>query len=239
MKILTLDIETSPNKGWAFNVWQNNMLANQIIEPTKMLTWAAKFLGKKVEYRTFEDPDFHTKLYDMWNHADAIVTYNGDKFDLRHIKREFVTHKFPPPRPPASIDLIKTVKQNFCFPHNSLAYVGSKLLGETKLETGGFDLWPSFMDGDPKARRVMERYNKKDTTLTEKLYLYLRPWIKNHPYLNELPAHLGDEDYEYECPACGSWDTEHKRPRRTRCFAIRLVSCNKCGHWADGTRKKM
>jgi DNA polymerase elongation subunit (family B) len=242
MRILTLDIETSPHEAYAFQVWQANIAHGQIKKPTYMLSWAAKFLDEKVGdmvYRDCDAPDFLTKLYDMLTQADIIVSYNGDKFDLKHIKREFIEDGFAPLRPYASVDLLKHVKANFNFPHNKLDYVASVLLGKRKLQTGGFDLWPAFMSGDPKARKVMERYNRGDVKITEALYKFMRPWIKNHPNVGPVPELLGDEDDVYECPCCGSWKTEQKRPRRTRCFAIRQVSCTKCGAWADGKRKKL
>ncbi len=240
MKILTLDIETSPHEGYTWGVWQQNIAAGQIIVPTTILTYAAKFLDKKkIVYRTWRDEDMYETLANLLNEADVIVTYNGDKFDLKHINREFVTGGIKPPRPCASVDLLQVVRKRFNFPHNGLDYVCSKLLGETKLETGGFDLWPKFMDSDPKAERVMKRYNIKDTVLTEKLYLKLRPWILNHPYAGNITVAIDDEWHSYYCPACGSSDTIPHRPRRTRCFAIRTVNCNSCGAWFDGKRRKL
>lgn len=242
-KILTLDIETSPHKGYAFNVWQNNMLPNQIIKPTQMLTWSAKWIADKparTVYRDLDSPDFLTKLHDMMGDADLIVGYNHDKFDLRHINREFVEEGLLPPRPCATVDLLKVVKRRFCFPHNRLDYVCSVLLDERKLETGGFDLWPAFMDGDKKARKLMQRYNKQDVLLTEKLYKFLRPWIINHPYIGGPPVHIDDAFETYRCPSCHTDDsTQKERPRFTRCFAIRQVNCTSCGAWFDGKRKKV
>lgn len=240
-KILTLDIETSPNQGYAFNVWQNNMMPGQIIKPTYMLSWSAKFLGeKKAYYRDDSMHDMHSKLHELLAEADMIVTYNGDKFDMRHINREFVERGFPRPRPLASVDMLKVVKRMFCFPHNRLDYVCSVLMGETKLETGGFDLWPAFMAGDPKARKLMKKYNVKDVRLTEKLYKQLRGWIPNHPYIVDTPDIIEDDDIEYQCGTCSSKNTtKAPRPRRTRCFLIRVYQCDDCGAWHDGKRKKV
>lgn len=242
MNILTLDIETSPHEGYAFNVWQNNMLPNQIIKPTQMLSWSAKWLGDKQSaamYRSYRDEDCHTLLHELLSNADMIVSYNGDKFDMRHINREFVERGFPRPRPIASVDLLKTVKKMFNFPHNRLDYVCSVLLGETKLETGGFDLWPAFMAGDPKAEKTMRKYNIKDVLLTEKLYKHLRGWIPNHPFASSTQIEMGDSRSDYACGTCESKDIRLDRPRRTRCFAIRTFQCNTCGAWHDGKRKKL
>lgn len=240
-RILTLDIETSPHDVWAFNVWKTNIMPVHIKEPTKMLTWAAKFYGeKKVIYRSFRDEDFLSVLHDLFDRTDILLTYNGDKFDIPHINREFLLGGLPPPRPVASVDLLRVVKQRFSFPHNRLDYVASVILGEKKLETGGFDLWPAFMEGDQKAIRVMKRYNIGDVRLQDRLYGALRPWIKNHPYSGPVDGDMGDSTADYECPACqGDWSLVLMRPRRTRCFAIRQVRCTGCGHWFDGKRRKI
>jgi uncharacterized protein YprB with RNaseH-like and TPR domain len=242
MRILTLDIETSPIEAYAWNVWQQNIAAGQIKEPTYMLSYALKVNNGKTVYRSFRDSDFLDVLYAHMTVADAIVTYNGDKFDLLHINREFIEAGYPPLRPVPSIDLLKVVKKNFKFPHNRLDYVCSVLLGEKKLETGGFDLWPEFIKGEPKALRTMERYNKRDTSLTWRLYKFLRPWIRNHPYVGKADTCIADADMVYECPVCGSIASQREQQqRRTRCFAIRQVRCESedCGHWFDGKRKKI
>ena len=240
MKILTLDIETSPHEAFAFQVWQANISSGQIINPTYMLSWSAKYLDskKKPIVRTCYDEDCHELLHELLNEADAVIGYNSDKFDLTHINREFVERGFLPTKPLAQIDMLKVVKSRFNFPHNRLDYVASIILGRKKLETGGFDLWPAFMAQDPKAIKLMCKYNIQDVVLTEDLYVALRPWIKNHPNLIDFNVDFGDELDDYECPtACGG-KVVRKAQRRTRCFAIRQVQCE-CGHWYDGKRKKL
>jgi len=237
--ILTIDIETSPHDAWSFRVWGTNILPFHIKTPTKMLSYAYKINEGKTVYRMHEDDDFLSLLYDELSNADAVVTYNGDKFDLKHINREFIEAGYTPLRPIPSIDLLKTVKKRFDFPHNKLDYVARVLLDEKKLDTGGFDLWPAFMAGEPAALARMKRYNKKDTVLTWKLYKFLRPWIINHPFLGADKT-IDDADMVYECPVCSHKNRQVPDiQRRTRCFAIRQVRCDDCGHWFDGKRTKL
>ena len=239
MRILTLDVETSPHDAWSFNVWQTNLRPEHLKEPTKILTWAAKLLGKKdVYYREHTDADFLERLHALMSYADVIVTYNGDKFDLPHINREFVEAGLPPVRPFASIDMLKVVRKRFKWPHNRLDYVCSRLLGARKLQTGGFDLWPAFMNGDERARKIMRRYNIRDVRLTERLYKRLKQWVAAHPYVGPV-VDPDDAHVRYECPACSSEKTTHERPRRTRCYSIRNVLCAKCGTWSEGMRRKI
>jgi DNA polymerase elongation subunit (family B) len=241
-RILTLDIETSPHMAYAFNVWQTNILPNALLQPTYMLSWAAKWLGdpkKKTVYRMFEDKDSLSTLHEMICEADIIVSYNGEKFDMRHIHREFVENGLSRPRPNAHVDMLKVVKKMFNFPHNRLDYIADVLLGEKKLETGGFSLWPEFMEGLPKARKTMKKYNIQDVVITEKLYHKLRGWIPNHPFAGGVDMDMGDSADDYTCATCGSGEITLHRPRRTRCFAIRTLQCNECDAWADGKRRKL
>ena len=239
MKILTLDIETSPHEAYAFQVWQANISSGQIIAPTYMLSWSARWLGSKRApiIRTCYEADHHELLHELLNEADMVVGYNQDKFDLRHINREFVERGMLPTKPVASVDMLKVVKNRFLFPHNRLDYVAKQILGEQKLETGGFDLWPAFMQGDKKAIRLMKKYNQKDVVLTERLYVKLRQWVKNHPNMCDFEIDFGEEP-EYSCPTGCGGKVVRKDQRRTRCFAIRQLQCE-CGHWHEGKRKKL
>lgn len=240
MNILTLDIETAPSEVYAWQMWKTNIAPNQIITPGGMMTYAAKWYGKKqVVYKTWEDEDFYETLHDMMNEADLIVGYNHEKFDLRYINAEFVQRGFFPTRPVPTIDLFKVVKKHFHFPHYRLDYVAQRLLGKSKIDTGGFELWPAFIAGEPQARRLMKRYNRADTCLTEELYDRLLPWIFNHPFMGDGHVIIEDTLIDYQCPACNSYEVKRERPRRTRCYAIRVVHCQACGSWFDGKRKKL
>lgn len=240
MRILTLDIETTPNEGYFWRAFKTNIASNHLNVPAEMLSYAAKWLGHKhvVVRRQDEGRYFLETLWELINQADAVVTYNGDGFDLKHINREFARNGFPPARPVASIDLYKTVKTQFSLPYNSLDYACEYFLGKRKLDTGGFELWRGVMEGNEAAWKKMLRYNKRDTQLTEELYIFLRPWIRQHPFVSETPE-LPDLASDYCCPACASKKVELHRPRRTRCFAIRQVRCMTCGNWFDGKRKKI
>lgn len=234
MSILVLDIETAPHKGTFFQTYKAFLTSQNIDEPTYMLCWAAKFVGKRKVYygRTVEE------LSGLIEQADAVVTYNGDHFDLKHINRELAHAGLPPVRPVASIDLFKVIKKHFYLPSNRLEYVARYFLGKQKVSDMNYEDWKGCMLDRPKSWRKMKKYNIQDTRLTEELYLFLRPWIRNHPYVGETPE-LPDLTTDYECPACGSRKLELERPRRTRCYAIRVVRCKDCGTYFDGKRKKI
>ena len=152
MKILTLDIETAPNLVYCWGLWNQNISIDNIVKPTYMLSWSAKWLGqKRITYRDFEAEDFLTLIYDMLEEADAVVTYNGIAFDMKHLNREFVEAGMQPPHMPQNIDLLKTIRKQFKFPSNKLDYVANRLLGKKKVHVeyryGSTVCWGTTMRG--------------------------------------------------------------------------------------------
>src|SRR5690606_41747736 len=72
--------------------------------------------------------------------ADAVIHFNGQRFDIPHLNREFVEAGLTPPSPYSQIDLLKVVKKNFRFPSNKLDYVTKKLGLDHKVQNGGHQL---------------------------------------------------------------------------------------------------
>lgn len=238
-KILTLDIETNQHRGRFWGTFKQNIDPMRIDSPTRTLTWSAKWLGGAAVAMHEDDPQFLERLYDMLDKADAVITYNGDGFDLPHLRREFIRAGYPPLRPIVSIDLYRIVKKLFKLPSYRLDYVAYWLFDERKLETGGIGLWDGVEAGEEKAIRKMLRYNIKDVRLTERVYKHIKPWMTNHPHLLNKDVFIDDAHVDYACASCGSKHVSRERPRRTRCYAIRLVRCTNCGHWQDGKRTKL
>lgn len=232
MRILTLDIETSPNLAHVWGLWQQNVGLVQLRESTQLLCMAAKWHDSRgVMFLHGSDLENIQGLLDQ---ADAVVTWNGDRFDLPHLNREFVEHGLKMPAPYASIDLLKTVRRQFKFPSNKLDYVAGRLLGQKKASHTGHQLWIDCMAGDERAWRLMERYNKQDVRLTEKLYDRLLPWIPNHP---SVPLHGVDSDL-LGCPSCGSSSYQRRGYSYTAQSKFPRFQCTKCGRWFRGTLRE-
>jgi DNA polymerase elongation subunit (family B) len=231
MRILTIDIETSPILGYVWGLWQQNLMIDRIVEPTRMLSWVAKWYGSdEVIWASEFDHGTETmvrEIYELVNEADVVVGFNSIKFDMKHLNREFVQLGLPVPDTYKNIDLLSTVKYNFNFPSNKLDYVAGVLLGEHKAETGGFQLWRDCLEGKKEAWEKMVEYNIQDVIVTENLYTHLRGWIKNHPnhglYIDDQQAPV--------CRNCGSENLTNKGGEftDTNVFRYQRYKCNDCG----------
>lgn len=228
MKILHLDIETAPNKVYCWGLWNQNVSINQIVEPGYTMCWAAKWDdNREVMFDSlFKSPeiDMLMKMWQLLDEADAVVHYNGEKFDIPTLNREFIRYGLAPPSPYHHIDLLRVVKKRFKFPSNKLDYVAQTLGLGAKTQHSGMELWKGCMDNDPKSWKIMERYNKQDVRLLPKLYRELLPWIKNHP--NHALYETSDRPV---CPNCGSKKVKKNGTETTLTMKYQRYKCTCCG----------
>jgi RNase_H superfamily len=231
-KILVIDIEWAPALVYTFDMWNSNASPDKIIDHGGMLCFCAHWYGTK-EYLFYSLWDngrdaMAKAALDLLTEADAVVTYNGIKYDIPKITGEIVLAGLNPPPKVAQIDLIRTVKK-FGFNMNRLAYIAPLLKIGNKMKHQGFDLWKDVMAGDAKAQTTMKRYCIQDVKITTKLYNRIKPFIQDHPALRH-----GDG-----CTACGSNKTQKRGPRVTRFFSIQRNQCQSCGHWFETTRTRI
>jgi uncharacterized protein len=235
VKILIADIETMPAMVLTFGRWNQNISDAQVVENERMACFAAKWHGeekmmfhkavtRRGQYR------LANRAWALLNQADVIVHYNGVKFDVPHIQREFVENGLNvPPAPFKQVDLYKTVKKEFDFASNKLASVAKRLKLTDKMDPGGFALWKACFFGDKDAWATMEEYNRHDVIVTEELYDDILPWIKNHP---SHAAYTG----EFVCPNCGHADLVKEGFAYTKQSKVQQYSCRYCGTWSRDTR---
>lgn len=232
-KILVLDIEWSPATAYVWKMWDENVTPDQLIDPGGLLCFCAHWVGSKefMFFSEWEDgkQQMAVVLRDLLDAADAVVSYNGDKYDLPKIRGHLMLEGQRPFAPPTSIDLIKTVKK-FGFVMNRLAYIAPLLDVGRKMKHEGFQLWRSVLEGDVRAQARMQKYCIQDVRVTAALYKRILPFIDNHP-------HLGDD--KGACGACGSDHIQHRGYRRSKFFKSQRLQCTSCGAWSIGTRHKV
>lgn len=180
-KILMLDIETTPMKAYVWGLWDQNITIDQIIEPTEMMCFGARWLGKKqVIFRSVHHDGKKAMLEELWklmDEADILVGWNSAAFDHKHINREFLENGMQPPSPVKDLDLMSVTKANFQFPSNKLDYVAQALGVGAKVKHSGFSLWIKCMEGNDKAWKEMKKYQVQDVNLLIDLYYELLPWF--------------------------------------------------------------
>jgi len=226
--IWVYDIETTPNLVHAWGLWQQNISINQIVKPQDILTFAAHKVGtKKIETHAAWDgyDAMITRLHEIFDEADYLVGFNNTSFDDKLCRAAFVKAGMPPPSPHRSLDLLRVVKKNFKFPSHKLDYVCKALGLETKLSTGGMDLWTQSMDGDVKAQRKMLAYNKQDVKVTTLLLERLGPYCAIN-----VPLYEDDANLAMLCTSCGSDKITSRGWAYTTTAKYRRFQCE-CGKW--------
>ncbi len=232
MKILFLDLETSPNLAYVWSLWNQNVGITQMVASTEVICFGARWAGsKKVIFKSVHHDGKKAmldELHSLMEEADVLVGWNSQAFDSKHIKREFIENGYLPPSPYKELDLMRVVKSQFKFPSNKLDYVSQKLGVGAKVKHSGFQLWVDCMAGDKKAWKEMKEYQIQDVNLLIDLYEILKPWIKSHPNVS-----LSDGDGA-GCTNCGSNNLERRGITRNATASYQRYQCRDCGKWLRG-----
>ena len=235
-KLLLFDIETMADKAYVWEHYEANVIS--YVKPWYIMSFAYKWSDGRI--KAYSLPDFKgykrdptddkelcRELWKLFNEADIIVAHNGNAFDIKKAQAKFVEHGFRPPRPFKSVDTKLVAKRYFKFNSNKLDDLGKFLHIGQKMHTGGWQLWLDCERGDKKAWQKMVKYNKRDVELLEKIYLKLRPWMKDHPNYNLI------SDTYFRCRVCGSKDLMKQGRRATHSGLSQQFSCNECGNWSS------
>jgi len=235
MKILFFDLETAPNKAYIWSLWNEVKNMDYVSSPWYVLCWSAKWLGEKeimsagVNNSSENDKSIIRKLRKLFDKADVVVAHNAKKFDVRRVNTRFIANGMTPPSSYRVVDTLLEARRSFSFTSNRLNDLGKFFgLGE-KIDTGGFELWKQCMAGNKVAWNKMVRYCKNDVVLLEKIYLKLRPYMKQHP-------NLGIYENRELCPKCGSGEIQNRGYAYTNQCKYQQFVCKNCGAWARGKK---
>jgi hypothetical protein len=228
-----LDLELAPNTADVWQLWGNQNIGLAQLRSSQELLCAAWKWHDDSRIQFERGPVYGGSLdgiYEAVDTADAVVTWNGDKFDIPHLNREFLEHGYSRPKPFESIDLLKTSRKVFNFPSNKLDYVANRLLGVGKMPHQGHQLWVDVMAGDEAAWQIMEEYNRKDVYITERVYDRFLPWILKYPNLRLYDEHEG-------CPRCGSDRLQKRGFKSTSVSRFQQYQCQACKSWSYDTKR--
>src|ERR1700675_110238 len=94
MKILLLDIETAPNLGYVWDLWNTTMYPKQVVSGHYVLCWAAKWHSEKGmlwdSVRNSSPKEMLKGMHKLLNEADVVVSYYGTRFDIPMLNSEFL-----------------------------------------------------------------------------------------------------------------------------------------------------
>lgn len=236
LKILLLDIETAPHQVYVWGMWDQNVQLDRLIQHGRTLCWAAKWYDSdepiEWDYELSGAKNMIKAIHKLMSQADVIVTYNGLKFDIPTLNNEFIKYGLDPIRPNKHIDLLRTARAQFRLASNKLSFVAEYLKLGKKVAHKGFALWTGCLAGNKEDWANMVRYNIGDVDLLEKVYVKLRPWVKNHP-------DVVVDNHEEHCGSCGSDNVQKRGTRLTKQFAITRLQCTDCRSWTDGSKRKI
>jgi len=234
--VLFLDIETCPNLATVWGIWNQNIGINQLLESSYILCWSAKWMGtKEVMFDSVYNSGKNKVVISIWkllDEADIIIHYNGRRFDIPTLNKEFLLRKMTPPSPYKQIDLYQTIKKKFMFVSNKLAYISKQLGFEGKIKTD-HKLWLDCMNNDEAAWGRMERYNKRDITELEKVYKEVLPWIDTHPNIGSYSTIS-----KPSCTNCGGSHINCKGSYRSKTLVYQRFQCQDCGTWLKSRKSE-
>jgi hypothetical protein len=258
LKLLSLDIETTPALSWHYSMFNVNFGLSQVERKPEMLMWASHWYGEPLSTTKAywaEDPESLETLWHQLDEATHVMGYNSDRFDLPWINAEFKrlgVMDGKPYSPVKKIDLMKQVKRNFRNLSNKLAYTSTHLLGlEGKKDESALALWLEIYRSEDvakefrnlgetvaaerfekkalAAKKRMERYCIQDVKLLPKMYKELLPWMTG------INAGLYTGDLA-ACPNCGAGKLQKRGYAYTAASAYQRYQCTSCGTWSRGTK---
>jgi hypothetical protein len=231
VKILAWDIELTPMTVYSWSLWPNFIPIQQIEKTQEVMCFGARWYGeKKVEFKSTHHDGKKAMLeaiHALLDEADAVMSWNGQSFDTKHINREFLEAGMQPPSPYKEIDLMRVTKSRFKMASNKLDHVAQLLGVGKKVPHEGFQLWLDCMAGDEKAWKKMKQYQLQDVNLLIDLYDKLLPWIKNHPNMG-----IGSE--EPVCTNCASSNIKRRGYEVLNTGKYQKFQCYDCGKWMRG-----
>lgn len=231
-KVLLVDIETTPLQVHCWGTWKQRIGHEQVINDWFMLSYSCKWLfdskmcGSVLtseEAVRKDDSRIARELWKFFDQSDVIIGHNCSNFDIPKAQTRFLLNKLAPPSPFRVIDTLRVAQQNFRFASNKLDYIGQLLLNDKKIHTE-YQLWLRCLEGNQKSLKEMLAYNKKDVLLLEEAYVFLRPFIKNHPNMA-----IYQESIEPTCPTCGSSNIDECGYYSTSVNRYLAFRCKDCG----------
>jgi uncharacterized protein YfkK (UPF0435 family) len=131
VRVLEIDIETAPHVAYIWSLFDTNVPIDRLVTPGYTLCFSARWQGSREIMFHSQWTDGNAGMvkaaWNLMNDADMLVHYNGKKFDVPTLNREFVLQGMVPPSNYHELDLYHVVKRRFRFASNKLDFVAQQL----------------------------------------------------------------------------------------------------------------
>jgi len=239
LKMLVLDIETSPFTAYSYNRWQVNISdAMRRDDDITILSYSYKWIGKDRVYyeenRKGDDTDILIKLSKVLTEADIVIGHNMQRFDAPMINTRLAMNGIAPCSPYRVIDTLKIAKKHYRFEKNSLDWVARSLGCSRKLEHKNFPgmtIWIEMLNNNEEAWAENREYNMQDVLVTEEVYEKMKAFAKPHPSIV-----IGSGSTHKRCVTCGSKDLHEDGYHYTNASKFQRYRCDNCGSYSRGRK---
>lgn len=242
--VLVYDIESTPTGAWVWSPYKTNIIGVMEGHDWYLLSFAYKWLGQKGMHfvSIWQDPQFkpHStddrfvteRLASLLDAADVVMAHNGDSFDQKKANSRISLLGIDPPSPYREIDTLKESRRYFKHFQNSLKELGRLYTTEMKMQNEGIELWLGCMAGDPEKHIIMEKYNRQDVNVLERLYYRFLPWIGSPGKMSPNAGHWARGVLACSKLGCGSTDVQRRGHHRTAVSDFQTIQCNQCGGYS-------
>ena len=240
-KILTFDIERVPMRTKPLAAWDMKSLQYRRLTPADIDRWsrticlAYRWKGERrigfiAEWHEGGRTGFLLEAQRLIDEADILVGHNSKGFDHPHLLGEFILEGIAPPSPVQHFDTLLTARSVANWEANHLDTLDKRFGFEGKTDKYRIEMAEAAVDGDAKAQRRIERYNKGDIRATDRVAGVLLPYA---------PINLGLYELDPENPVCPSCKSTNMQ-RRGYLVKIALryprFQCQDCGRWTHSRK---
>lgn len=208
MKLLYLDIETTPMLSYHYGTKKLFISAQQIKEHPKVssvvLMWEynRQPISYKWDAKNIDDTELLKEIVPILNKADLIIMQNGDRFDVPVLQDRLCQLKLPALKNIITFDTLKASRRSFMRAHHSLDSRSIRYGLGGKLPRD-WDRIIAIAEGDEKALKEDLLYNAKDVTDMRSIMWREFPYYSlPQRFLNTLKLFIHeDKPYCIKCAA--------------------------------------
>lgn len=240
-RVLSLDYETSPSKGYFFgSIWETNIIEK--IEDEQILCvgykWddgPVKVVGQ-IDFKGYKkgvlsDKELVKFFAPILAQADIVSCHNGDQFDIKVFNTRLLYHGMAPVPVSKSFDTKKQAKSMFHFSSNKLDDIAGFLGIGRKLSTHK-SLWFGCEKGDPSAWKYMKKYCGLDVALQYEVLKKILPFTKQAADF----IFINKDGVTCPNPLCLSKHMTKAKHRQVKGGVKQQYQCQKCGSYYTNSK---